>query len=168
MFSNTKNEMDTPIETKDPELQKNAISMLHNLIQYYTNFKPLNRPILKTNETITHIYISVDGSLEGYGATAHAVINNEGTLRTRLIRATNKTSSSTVPGNEMNAIWLGVNLLGQLILALNIIMPCEEFQSIEYSILTDSLSTALQLIGAPKQCKHARLQEKVIRELNTI
>ena len=47
-------------------------------------------------------------------------------------------------------------------------MPCEEFQSIEYSLLTDSLSTALQLIGAPKQCKHARLQEKVIRELNTI
>jgi len=160
--------MDTPIETKDPELQQCAISMLHNLIQYYTNFKPLNRPILKTNETITHIYISVDRSLEGYGATAHAVINNEGILRTRLIRATNKTSLSTVPGNEMNAIWLGVNLLGQLILALNIIMPCEEFQSIEYSLLTDSLSTALQLIGAPKQCKHARLQEKVIRELNTI
>ena len=47
MFANTKNEMDTPIETKDPELQQSAISMLYNLIQYYTNFQPLNRPILK-------------------------------------------------------------------------------------------------------------------------
>ena len=97
MFANTKNEMDTPIETKDPELQQSAISMLYNLIQYYTNFQfqfsLFNRPILKERETIAHIYISVDGSLEGYGATAHAVINNEGILRTRLIRATNKTSS---------------------------------------------------------------------------
>ena len=160
---------DTPIKLHDSQLHSHILSLFRKLL-HLDKSQYIDRAILKANEYATTLFIAVDGSATGFGACCHFRITNKHTkaTHTRLIRAAQKFHKDTVPTNELNAIWLGARLLCELILAFSSFMPKQEFESLNYYIVNDSMSTALQFLRAPKSGQQQRLVAKVNRILHAI
>ena len=54
----------------------------------------------------------------------------------------------------------------KLISHLSLIMPKEELKNVKFYMCMDSKSTAMQLLGYPTKKQHARLKDKVKREMH--
>ena len=151
--------MDVPLESKSIELQNEGIFLLRSLVVY----KPVvPRRLLENSETIRRIYVSTDGSAEGMACTVHILTSKN---NVKLIRASNKIGNGTPSTHELSGVYLGAHITLTMIQHLNVICPIEELANIEFFLVTDSLSTGLQLIGSAKSRMHIRLIEKICREL---
>ena len=155
--------MDLPLKSKCPNLHQEGIFLLKQLVKLRPK---IPRRLFGHNEFFTNIYCSGDGSTEGFGACAHGLI--ERAKEARLIRATDKAGASTIPSQELNAVYLACKLLHQLIIHFNLVMPKEEMEKLEYFVVFDSIPTGQQLVGSANQKNHQRLVEKVHKELGLV
>ena len=89
-----------------------------------------------------------------------------GENNSQIIRAANKSSGASVPGNELAGTYMGALLMKKLISHLSLIMTKEELRHVTFYMCMDSKSTAMQLLGFPTKKQHARLKDKVKREMH--
>ena len=121
------------------------------------------RSILKNKDYLSIVIISSDGSTEGSSVAAHFVSTNEsGEYNSQIVRAANKVSGASVPGNELAGTYMGALLMKKLLL----MMPNEELRHVTFYMCMDSKSTAMQLLGYPTKKQHASLKDKVKREMH--
>ena len=118
------------------------------------------RSILHNKDYLSKVIVSSDGSTEGSSVVAHLVSTIEsGENNSQIIRAANKSSGASVPGNELAGTYMGALLMKKLISYLSLIMPKEELRHVTFYMCMDSKSTAMQLLGFPTKkttCKTKR------------
>ena len=70
------------------------------------------RSILKNKDYLSKVIISSDGSTEGSSVVAHLVSTIEsGEYNSQIVRAANKSSGASAPGNELASTYMGALLM---------------------------------------------------------
>ena len=167
-FGTTEAEFDKPIKDALPEVHNKTIHLIRETIKLQHETE-LERTIIKKGEDMVRLIVSVDGSDVGHSCVVHFVMKDKaGNLRSRIVRAKNKINVSTTPSNELNAYYLGLEVLNQILMSLVDTMSTFDFQNFDIVFVNDSLSTNLQLLGFSHKANTKRLAEKIRRELSLL
>ena len=98
------------LKEKSEELHKETVTNMKKVLELKPN---RSRSILKSHDYLTGVIIS-DGSTEGSSVVAHFVSKTKtGNYSSHIVRAANKSSGATVPGNELAGTYMGVLLTKQ-------------------------------------------------------
>ena len=164
MFGGKKPDYSMALKEKSITLHKETVTNIRKVLQLKQS-RP--RSILHSKDYLIKVIVSSDGSTEGSSVVAHLVSTNEsGGNHSQIVRAANKSSGASVPGNELAGTYMGALLIKKLISHLSLIMPKEELKNVKFYMCMDSKSTAMQLLGYPTKKQHARLKDKVKREMH--
>ena len=167
-FSTSEAEFDKPINASLPELHKKAVELIKGVLMLQETTE-IERTVIREDEELSKILISVDGSDVGHSAVLHFVLTNkQGQKRTKLVRAANKINVSSTPSNELNAYYLGLQILNQTLMSLVSTMSKKDFEKVDILFVNDSMSTNLQLLGFSHQSNTKRLADKIRREMSNL
>ena len=146
------------LKEKSIALHNEMVTNMKKVLQLKQS-KP--RGILHNKDYLSKVIVSSDGSTEGSSVVAHLVSTNEsGGNHSQIIRAANKSSGASVPGNELAGTYMGALLMKKLISHLSLIMPKEELRHVTFYMCMDSKSTAMQLLGYPTKNNMQDLKTK--------
>ena len=147
MFGEKKPDYSMALKEKSITLHKETVTNMRKVLQLKQS-RP--RSILHSKDYLIKVIVSSDGSTEGSSVVAHLVSTNEsGGNHSQIVRAANKSSAASVPGNELAGTYMGALLIKKLISHLSLIMPKKELRYVKFYMCMDSKSTAMQLLGYP-------------------
>ena len=129
------------LKEKSIELHKETVINMKRVLQLRQS---RTGSILKSKDYLSSVMISSDGSTERSSVVAHFVSKTKlSEYNSQIVRAANKSSGASVPGNEFAGTYMGA-LLTKKIISHLALMPKEELKHVTIYMCMDSKSTAMQ------------------------